>query len=711
MSRHRAGGAVPISVDDAPTVPLRAQPAGPAPQPLAPNTFFDDIAGLRGIAVLLVVLFHSHVPFLTGGFVGVDVFFVISGFLITGLLVREYEQHGRISLRSFFARRARRIIPPAALVIVVSIVAAAFLMPLLKVFKQAIDLLAAAAQLSNWHFIEQNADYLAGAMDGSLATHFWSLAIEAQLYFVWPFLVTAAAALAMRTPLGRVLSVRWSVGLAVLIVSVVSLVLAILITATDPATAYMATYTRAWQFGVGGLVAIALPTLARFGGHRLGAPMAFAVGWAGLVAVLVAGFVIHAQTPYPGTAALLPTIGAAFVIGSGCMVGTRSVFVGHLLATPPLKFLGRVSYAWYLWHWPAIVLYESVAGASSWPAPLLVSAGSLVLATLSTLLFEEPLLRNRELKRNASASISVGLTGVVVALAVTMTAGVVTVQLASRDTIANAALTYQSVFGAEASEPSGPVTPNPFQAFDDRPEPFECLIPVGDVEARADCVFGPPDGIPVVLFGDSHADQWADVVRTIGADHGWRVHQFTKAACPAQHLRPQRGIFEPYVKADCQEWREATLRRIAEVGPRIIFVSSLSTYVPSREASQAAWDHSLTQLRNTGANLVYIADTPYPGFQVADCISGSMDDWTQCGFNFDDYPRVEPILDAVSRDDYRDITTVNVNDLLCSGNSCAGAHNKILFYRDDSHLTATAARVLEPAVRRQLDRQRFDYNG
>ncbi|MDV6314714.1 acyltransferase [Gordonia amicalis] len=692
--------ALQVEPDAAPTSPMRAAPA----------TFFDDIAGLRGVAVLLVVLFHSHVPYLTGGFVGVDVFFVISGFLITGLLVREYERHERISLRGFFARRARRIIPPAALVIVVSIIGAAIFMPLLKVFKQALDLLAAAAQVANWHFIQQNADYLAGAIDGSLATHFWSLAIEAQLYFIWPFLVIGAGALATRTRLRERLSVRWSVGIAVLVVSVASLVWAIVLTPTDPATAYMATYTRAWQFGVGGLVAIGLPVLTRFGALRVGGPVALVLGWAGLAGIVVAAFIVNAHTPYPGTAALLPTAGAALVIASGCAVGSGSVFVGRMLATPPLKFLGRVSYAWYLWHWPAIVLYEAVVGSSSWPVLLAVSAGSLVLATISTLLFEEPLLHNRELKRNDSASISLGLTGVIAALAVTMTAGVITVQVASRDTVANASLTYQSVFGTDSGEQSGPVTPNPFQAFDDRPQPFECLIPVGDTAPRENCVFGPANGIPVVLFGDSHADQWAESIRNIGADHGWRIHQFTKAACPAQHLRPQSGVPDPYVKADCQEWREETLKRIAEVGPRIIFVSSLSTYVPDRVVAEAAWTHTMIQLRNTGAKLVYIADTPYPGFQVADCISGSMDDWTKCEFNFDDYPRIEPITDAVSRNEYRDVTTLSVNNLLCEGNSCFAAHNKILFYRDDSHLTATAARVLEPALRAQLDKKRFDYN-
>ncbi|MDL9948717.1 acyltransferase family protein [Gordonia sp. ABSL11-1] len=700
------------------------------------GTFFGDIAGLRGVAVLLVVLFHAHVPFMTGGFVGVDIFFVISGFLITRILLREYENTGSLSFKGFYARRARRIIPAAALVIVVSIIAAALCMPLLKVFKQAIDLLAAAAQLANWHFISQNADYLAGAIDGSLATHFWSLSIEEQIYFVWPLAVFGAAALATRTALRRVLSVRVSVGVVVGGVTAASFISALRLTPSDPALAYMATYSRAWQFGVGALVAVLVPvlTLLRTDLPRVAGVLAWVAGWIGLGGVVAAAVTFDAHTRYPGTAALLPTFAAALVIAAGQIVGVRSlkseravgsrsgrserasvtkghIYAGSLLATPPLRFLGRVSYAWYLWHWPAIVLFETTTGTSSWPALLGVSAVALVIATLSTIFFEEPIIGHRELRRNASASISVGVTGVVVGLAVTMTAGVITVQMASRDTVANAALSYQSVFGQEAAEPAGPVVPNPFQAYDDRPEPHDCLIPVGDLDARHSCVFGAPDGVPVVLFGDSHADQWSEAVRAIGATHGWRIHQFTKAACPAQNLPPQSGVPDPFAKQECAAWRRTALDQISALRPEIIVFSSLSTYVPSYSAAERAWDETLSALRRTGARLVYIADTPYPGFQIADCISGAMDNWHKCDFELDGFDRIEPILDAKARGEASDITTVSVNDLLCEGNLCFAARNRILFYRDDSHLTATAAQVLEPALIRRLDEARFDYGG
>ena len=240
-----------------PTQPSKTKPR-PRPRPKkSENRFFHDVEGLRGIAVALVVLFHAGVPHMAGGFVGVDVFFVISGFLITGLLLREYERNGRVSFRGFYARRARRIIPPAAVTIVATSIAVWFLMPLLSVFRQALDLLAAAMNIANWRFIAAGKDYLAGASDDSVATHFWSLSIEEQFYFVWPVLLVALAVLAKR--------MRWStrmvVGWGIAVVTAASMFGSLHFTASDPTLSYMATHTRAWQFGVGAIVAVAGPLL------------------------------------------------------------------------------------------------------------------------------------------------------------------------------------------------------------------------------------------------------------------------------------------------------------------------------------------------------------------------------------------------------------------------------------------------------------------
>ncbi|WP_461666451.1 acyltransferase family protein [Gordonia sputi] len=718
-----------------------AAPAAPKRQ------FFDDIAGLRGIAVLVVVAFHSRIPFIPGGFVGVDIFFVISGFLITRQLVNEFEQTKTVSFKGFYARRCRRIIPAASLVIVVSLVAAIITMPLLKVFKQSLDLLAAAANVANWHFIAQNADYLSGAIDGSLATHFWSLSIEEQIYLGWPLVIFAAAVVVTRTALRRRVSARISIGVVVGVITVVSLVWCIQTTAVDPAYAYMATQTRIWQFGVGALIAVAAPWLTRAPAagracrdhpaagraapaagraapaagraapaagracrdHLAVRIVAVVLGWAGLAGIAAACVLIDSRTPYPGTAALLPTLSAALVIVSGQLAGTGLPLVGSLLSLAPLRFLGRVSYSWYLWHWPVLVIFEAQTGIRSWQILVAVSVGSLAIATLSTLYFEEPIIANAELRRNASASISVGVTGLVVALSVAMTSGVLVVKAASRDTVAHASLSYDAVFGQARSAMSGPVTPNPFQAYDDRPSPTECLVPVGQQAPTRSCVFGRAGGIPVVLFGDSHAEQWSEAIRSIGDAHGWQIHQFTKAACPAQDLTPRPRQQDPFNKQDCLDWRTSSVAAIDQLRPKIIVVSSLSTYVPDYASSQEAWNRTLARLRATGARLVYIEDTPYPGFQIADCMSGALDNWHRCDFGLDGFTRIEPILDAQARGQDSDITSIGVNDLLCEANTCFPARNKIMFYRDDSHLTNTAATVLEPALVSRLDAQRFDY--
>ena len=222
------------------------------------NRFFTDIEGLRGVAVTAVVAYHAGIPFVGGGFVGVDVFFVISGFLITGLLLREYERRGQISLKGFYARRFRRIIPPAALVIVATSAAIWLLLPLLSIFRQAFDLLAASVEVANWRFIAQGQDYLAGGSDDSVATHFWSLSVEEQFYAVWPLLVILAALLARR--LGW--SVRAIAGVVIVLISAASFVASLHLTATNPVLSYMASQTRAWQFGVGALVAICGPPRA-----------------------------------------------------------------------------------------------------------------------------------------------------------------------------------------------------------------------------------------------------------------------------------------------------------------------------------------------------------------------------------------------------------------------------------------------------------------
>lgn len=367
--------------------------------------FRPDVEGIRAIAVLVVVLYHSHVPGFRGGFVGVDVFFVISGFLITSLLLREREKSGTISISDFYGRRARRILPASALMVIVTIWASYHWLGFLRGNTIAGDAKWTSIFAANLHFAAIGTSYLGSQAPPSTLQHMWSLGVEEQFYVVWPTMFYIAIRLGSKD------RARLRLGIVLGILSVASLALSVAQTSSNATAAYFSPFVRAWELAAGAMVAVAMPAV-----RRLPSAVAGSLSMAGLTAIVLANLVYSDSTQYPGLADALPVIGTAALIAGG---SATSGPIQSMLATHPFQWLGKRSYSLYLWHWPLLIIPMEYAGHQ---LPVLDNLGwvglALVIAAVSYRFVENPIRRSRWLSSRSMASMMMGVTVVAVTIAV-----------------------------------------------------------------------------------------------------------------------------------------------------------------------------------------------------------------------------------------------------------------------------------------------------
>ncbi|MFE0149831.1 acyltransferase family protein [Nonomuraea sp. NPDC059007] len=618
-----------------------------------------DVDGLRAVAVLFVLAFHASVPGLGGGFVGVDVFFVISGFLITGLIVRDLAA-GTFSLADFYARRARRILPAAGTVLVASALAAWLLLPPLRAADVAADVFTAALYVANWRFIAQETDYLAADRDPSPLLHFWSLAVEEQFYLVWAPLLLAAFWLAGRR----------AVAAAAVLVTAGSFALSL---SWDGPAAYLASPARAWQFGVGALAALALPYLSRT--PRL---LAALLGTAGAAAL--AWSLTLDESGYPGLQALVPTLGTA------ALILFRSP-VSALLSHGWMGAVGRLSFAWYLWHWPVVVLFGD---GRSWPVKLALVIGAALPAWLTMRLVERPVRFSKVVAELPRRGLAVGTAAMTVPVTAALLLGGASVPRAE---VATAVVETAPTVDAAAARTDYPPSEGCEVALTATTSPPCLFTPSGS--GRAGAV---PGNDRVVLLGDSHAGQWFTMARRVAHRRGWTLEVLTKPGCPPAALK----IVDPRLGREyreCDQWRENTLTRLeGETPPRLILLASLSAYADAK-ATLKGWRPTLERLSRLGAPLVYLRDTPLPGIDVPACLSGKPA--ASCAF-----PRSRGLApDPLAAGKRPGLWTLDVSDLLCpgSGPTCPAALDGVVLYRDDSHLTNTLVQRLAPRLEQQLE--------
>lgn len=712
-----------------PSLPAAVPNAAPlAPTRPAPRR---DIQGLRTVAVGLVIIYHIWPSVMPGGFVGVDVFFVISGFLIVGSLVREIEATGRIALWSFYAKRIRRLLPAASLVLVVTLAGTVLLLPQSRWQSISFDVVMAALQVQNWNQAFGSGSYEGATALVSPVQHYWSLAVEEQFYIFIPLCLIAAASWATRTRVSKK-----QLCLFVLIaLSAASFLHSVLFSASDHDVAYFATTTRVWELGLGGIFALVLPRFQP--GERLRALL----GWAGLLAVFGCAATFSTTMAFPGYVALLPVLATVLVLTAGTPLATGAApaavhsiptkvcswfSAASLLSTGPAKYLGDISYSLYLWHWPVVVLYVFLLGRE--PGVLhgsAIAVISLLAAVASYYLVEQ---RFRHVGRQRAVVVAEGVrtprghrksfvlaAGLVAATTLTALAPWGIVEAKSQQL--NGALNLREYPGAMALDRERPASVP--SGLDVRPEPAVAMkdVPVtGGNECGAfdpakmgedKCRYGRPDaGKTMIVVGDSHAGQLVDPLLLVGEQAGWNVRAMVRNGCPFSLAPPESA---DTVFHNCSNQNRETLGRILRIKPDLVVVSGMTPSGYDR-ALQWGWKDPdalvsgyaglLKPLRDAGIRVAVVMDIPYPDFAAPDCVqaNGSGSDacvlLQQAGDRPDD-----PLPAAAAR-----VPGVDVIDLypyFCTDGRCPSVIGNVMVYRDN-HMTNSYAKTLASPLARML---------
>ena len=604
-----------------------------------------QIQGLRALAALLVVIFHARL--VPGGFIGVDIFYVISGYLITGLILREIEKTGTLDLQNFYQRRIKRLLPTSVFVLFVTAIFGMFVLPAITRDALGRDLFAAATYISNYLFAWWQNDYQNLNATPSPFIHYWSLAVEEQFYVVWPIFILFLSRYGKRAVLYGVASS-----------SALSLLLSIYQTQTSPIWAFYSLPTRAWELGVGALL-LFIPE--NFWKNRF-------IPWVGMIGIAVAALKFDENTAFPGINAMLPVGATALMIGS---IAIWPRFFNDLSNNRLSQWLGAISYPLYLWHWPALVLPSSTLGR-----PLRIRERifciilTIILAHFTSKYIEQPIRH----KKIAGKKIYLFFAATTAA---SLVAGLF---------ITSTASSMITVKGTDYK----------FNLIDVMEKPAvygdNCHSNYGEIKS-GECIYGDKTSKKtIVLYGDSHAAQWFPALERLAIDRAYKLVSLTKSACPSVDVpRADQGA---YKNIHCEKWRDYAIDRIRQLRPEAVIMSSFQYFNPPKgyPSEKKWWKEGqvrlLKSLRGLSDHLVYISDTPRPLRDIPNCLASK--DVSSC--NTTQKTPVK-IIDGFEK--------IDPNPWLCA-QQCPAIQDGYVVYRDASHISVVAALALKPRLEAAL---------
>ena len=605
-----------------------------------------QIQGLRAVAAILVTVFHARL--VPGGFIGVDIFYVISGYLITGLILREIEKTGTLDLRSFYQRRIKRLLPTSVFVLFVTAIFAWILFPPITRDALGRDLFAAAAYISNYLFAWWQNDYQNLNATPSPFIHYWSLAVEEQFYLVWPLFILFLARYGKKV-----------IFAGIAITTLLSLLFSIYLTQVAPIWAFYSLPTRAWELGFGALLLFLPETKKKI---RI-------LPWLGFFGIAISSFNFNENTAFPGKNALVPVLATVFLMAS---IKYWPPLFNDLANSRLSQWLGAISYPLYLWHWPALVLPSSAMGRPlRFYERFLCILLTIVLAHYTSKYVEEPL-------RHKNLSPRTIYKGAAYTTAVSLVAGVLISFTSSSIITTKGEVSYQFDLVQVMEKPA---------VYGDG-----CHVNYGETKSGY-CTYGEKESSStIVLYGDSHAAQWFPTLEKMATERGFKLVSLTKSACPAVDAkRPDQGAFK---MVHCTKWRENSIKRIAEIQPLAVITSSFQYFTPANSSiSRAQWWNEgqrklLKGLRGSTNNLIYISDTPRPLRDIPNCLASR--DSKVCDSTERSRVSVIPGFDVI-----------NPNPWLCSS-YCPAIVDGTVAYRDASHISVDMALKLLPKLEAAL---------
>ncbi|WP_105565714.1 acyltransferase family protein [Microbacterium halophytorum] len=673
--------------------------------------FRPDIQGMRALAVGLVVLAHVHLTGFEGGFVGVDIFFVISGFLITQLLLREVSKTGTVSISQFYIRRARRILPAATAVTVLVLAYAALFLPMARLAQTTEDSVWSAFFLSNWGFAAQETDYFSTDAP-SFFQHYWSLAVEEQFYLLWPLVVLALV------PRIRKRTFALLAGLLL----VVSLAWSIWFTGADPQAAYFNTPARAYELMVGAVLAcvIAGPLRSRW---------RHVTSIAGIALIAYAVFAFDETTPFPGSLALVPVVGTALLLASG-----PETLIGRALSWRPVRYIGDISFSLYLWHWPVALAVQQVMPAS---APFLQQAGltigiSVGLAALTFRFVERPFQEKRvPIFSGNKRTLWLWPLSVVLVLATAFTASTWGVHRLNNERAAAAEYFdehgYQELTptedpeaveedleeAVEVAEEGAPIPPD-YDGETLRDAKWtdlvsaDCYAGEGETETEI-CRYGDPEAdTTIALIGDSHAAMWAPALDVIGKQHGFQVAVYVKLACAAYPVI-QDADRDP---SNCNDFRDFTRESVEELQPDAVVLSArgmLNMQERDGESIDEQWRAAVADAmefyQGVAGRVVSLGDVPArPDATPQDCVEAPNATQEGCVVNGES---IEKRSNDITAHEVvkAGASYVDTEPFVCVEDDCPLFAGDTPLYVDDSHLNRLWVEHVAPALGKELEEE------